>query len=281
MMLGVTAGMPCNLVVYDCMDELANFLHAPAELRERERQLLRDAAVVFTGGQSLYESKRHQHPNVHAVPSSVDVAHFARARQVLTPPPDQAEIPHPRIGYCGVVDERIHLPLLDYVARRRPDWQLVMLGPVVKIDPQILPRLANIHYLGLKTYDELPHYLSGWDVAIMPFAQNASTRYISPTKTPEYLAAGKPVVSTPIADVVEPYGRLELVRIAKDLPGFVAQLEAALGKSTPDLAARRDAFLEAMSWDATWKRMDHLLEQARAVPLNARRARPTESGSHV
>src|SRR4051794_1186902 len=193
-------------VVYDCMDELSAFAGAPASLRARERELLTRADVVFTGGQSLYEAKRGAHPNVHAFPSSVDVNHFAAARRRHDDPPDQQAIPRPRIGFFGVVDERMDMALLSGVAERRPDWHLVLLGPVVKIDPAVLPERANVHHLGPKPYAELPQYIASWDVAMLPFARNEATRFISPTKTPEYLAAGRPVVSTSIRDVVRPYG---------------------------------------------------------------------------
>ena len=182
------------------------FSRAPPKLRAREADLFRRSSLVFTGGQSLYEAKKHQHKDVHAFPSSVDVAHFGQGRNPLPEPADQAGIPHPRAGYCGVVDERMDRELLGAVARLRPDVHFVMLGPVVKIDAASLPHAPNIHYLGSKNYKELPAYLSGWDAALLPFAHNEATRYVSPTKTPEYLAAGKPVVSTSIRDVVRPYG---------------------------------------------------------------------------
>jgi glycosyltransferase involved in cell wall biosynthesis len=281
MMLAVSAGLPRDLVVYDCMDELANFLFAPPELQARERELLRLADIVFTGGRALYEAKRSLHRNVHAMPSSVDVAHFRRARSVLAEPADQAAIAHPRLGYCGVVDERMDLELITGIAQRRPAWQLVMLGPVVKIDPAQLPRLPNIHYLGLKTYDELPPYLSGWDAALLPFALNDATHFISPTKTPEYLAAGKPVVSTPIRDVVEPYGRLGVVHIAAGHAAFIAAIERALAERNLELDARRDALLAEMSWDATWQRMLDQVEQAQAVRSPRAAAAELASDTHV
>jgi UDP-galactopyranose mutase len=249
-------------IVYDCMDELSAFAHAPAALKRNESELLRRAHLVFTGGQSLYEAKRDAHPNVHAFPSSVDVAHFAQARQITTDPPDQASIARPRLGFFGVIDERMDIDLVAGVAAARPDWQLVMLGPVVKIDPAVLPRPGNVHYLGAKKYDELPRYIAGWDVALLPFARNDATRYISPTKTPEYMAAGKPVVSTSIRDVVRPYGQQGLVRIADTVDTFVAACEAALAE---DAAVRRreaDAFLRQTSWDGTWARMRRLLDAA-------------------
>ena len=218
-------------VAYDCMDELSAFKGASSELPILERRLLRRADVVFTGGQSLFEAKKTEHPNIHAMPSSVDVAHFATARHAVNEPPDQRDIPTPRLGFFGVLDERLDIALVEGLADARPDWQLVMVGPVVKIDPADLPRRSNIHYLGAKTYAELPLYLAGWDVALLPFARNEATRFISPTKTPEYLAAGRPVVSTSIRDVVTPYGDLGLVAIADTVdeirPGVRRCLERA------------------------------------------------------
>ena len=260
MALAFTAHLKPDAIIYDCMDELSAFANAPAELKLREMELLRRADVVFTGGQSLYEAKRHAHPNIHAFPSSVDVAHFAQARRITTDPADQAAIPHPRLGFFGVIDERMDLALLAGIAAVRPDWQLVMLGPVVKIDPAILPRSANIHYLGAKTYQELPHYIAGWDVALLPFAHNESTRFISPTKTPEYMAAGKPVVSTSIRDVVRPYGQQGLVRIADSVDAFVEACEASLGEDAATRLRNADVFLRQTSWDGTWTRMRHLLD---------------------
>ncbi|WP_437597373.1 glycosyltransferase [Sorangium sp. So ce590] len=247
--------------VYDCMDELSAFSGAPPALKVREAELLRRADLVFAGGASLYEAKRALHRSVHAFPSSVDVAHFARARAASrAEPADQAEIPRPRLGFFGVLDERMDLDLLAAVAALRPAWQIVLVGPVVKIDRATLPRAPNIHVLGQRPYEELPAYLGGWDVALLPFARNEATRFISPTKTPEYLAGGRPVVSTSIRDVVRPYGELGLVRIA-DAPGdFVAAVEAALAEERGALLARADDFLGQGSWDATWARMDRLLE---------------------
>jgi UDP-galactopyranose mutase len=249
-------------IVFDCMDELSAFANAPAALKDRERELLQRASVVFTGGQSLYEAKRDKHPNVHAMPSSVDVAHFAKARYSPGDPGDQTSIGHPRLGFFGVIDERMDLDLVAGVARARPDWHLVMIGPVVKIDPATLPRAANIHYLGPKSYMELPQYLSGWDVALLPFARNDATRYISPTKTPEYLAAGKPVVSTSICDVVRPYGQRGLARIADTADAFVDACEAALAEDAASRIRDADAFLRQTSWDGTWTQMRQLLEAA-------------------
>jgi glycosyltransferase involved in cell wall biosynthesis len=253
--------LDARAVVYDCMDELSAFKGAPPTLLENERRLFGRARVVFTGGISLYEAKRRQHPSVHAFPSSVEVGHFRRAREPLADPPDQASIPRPRIGHYAVLDERLDTGLLAGIADARPDWQLILVGPVVKIDPAELPRRPNIHYLGGKSYAELPAYLAGWDAAFMPFALNESTRFISPTKTPEYLAAGRPVVSTPITDVVRSYGERGLVRIASAPAEFVAALEATLdgGWDRRAWLAEVDELLAQMSWDITWNRMKELL----------------------
>ncbi|MEO8191352.1 MAG: glycosyltransferase family 1 protein [Acidobacteriota bacterium] len=249
-------------VVYDCMDELSAFSGAPKALREREAELLVRADLVLTGGQSLYEAKENLHPNVHAFPSSVDVKHFASARQISADPVDQSPIPGPRLGFFGVIDERMDLELVRGVAQARPDWQLVFLGPMCKIDPSSFPALPNVHRLGRKAYKDLPSYVAGWDVALLPFARNESTKFISPTKTPEYLAAGKPVVSTSIRDVVRPYGQQGLARIADTVPGFVAAVEAALTENAEERIARADAFLSRISWERTWSGIRRILDEA-------------------
>jgi UDP-galactopyranose mutase len=266
MAMGFTRHLTPAAVVYDCMDELSAFKHAPPALRDRERELFKRADLVFTGGQSLYEAKRHQHPRVYAFPSSIDAAHFAQARKIKDEPLDQAGLAHPRLGFFGVIDERLDIELLDGLAAARPDWQLVMIGPVVKIDPADLPSRPNIHYLGSKSYKELPAYLAGWDVALLLFARNESTRYISPTKTPEYLAAGCPVVSTSIRDVVRPYGQQQMVRIADTVADFVAAVEAAMKDDAPARLRQVDAFLSQTSWDETWARMSRLIEEVVAAP---------------
>ena len=250
--------------IYDCMDELSAFKGAPARLQEYEKRLFQSVDLVFTGGQSLYEAKRTQHKAIYAFPSSIDVPHFQQARRVQAEPPDQKDIPFPRLGFFGVIDERFDIQLLDEVATMRPDWHFVMIGPVVKIHPESLPQRANIHYLGPKKYDELPRYLAGWDVALLLFARNESTRFISPTKTPEYLAAGKPVISTSIRDVVRPYGELGLVRIA-DAPGEFIQAAGELLAKAENSAwlTQVDHFLADMSWDQTWRQMWSLVEQVR------------------
>ena len=263
MMLPFSRHLDTSAVVYDCMDELSKFRFAPECLLDLEQELIERADLVFTGGASLYEAKKDRHSNVHCFPSSVDIKHFAKARRELEQPADQAELKHPRLGFYGVIDERFDIDLLREMADMRPDWSFVMVGPVVKIGEDELPRAANIHYLGGKTYDQLPTYLSGWDVALMPFAINESTLFISPTKTPEYLAGGKPVVSTPVRDVVRSYGHLEGVHIAHDADGFVRCCEKALEQSREggEWLAEADLVLSATSWETTQARMSGLIAE--------------------
>ena len=262
MMLGWSDHLNPIAVVYDCMDQLSAFKGAPPELTVREAELLSLSDLVFTGGHSLFEAKRESHPAVHAFPSSIDVPHFARALNSDADPADLAGIPGPRIGFIGVIDERLDTGLLDQIAALRPDWQFIMIGPVVKIEESDLPKRENIHYLGGKSYPELPDYIGRWDVAMMPFAMNESTKYISPTKTPEYLAAGRPVVSTPIRDVVRPYGDKGLVYIASTAKEFVEGIEKGLNMDLEAHRAAANEFLADMSWDATFDEMLNLINAA-------------------
>jgi UDP-galactopyranose mutase len=265
-------------VVYDCMDELSAFAGAPPELRALEQQLFARCDIVFTGGYSLHEAKRRFHSQVHAIPSSVDVEHFALARSPLGEPADQAHVPHPRLGYCGVIDERLDLGLIGAVAAARPDWHLVFVGPVTKIDPLSLPRADNIHYLGGRAYHELPEYLSGWDVALLPFAHNESTRFISPTKTPEYLAAGRQVVSTSVRDVVRTFGDSGFVEIADGAGDFIAAIETCLTRKDPQRQQKVDRYLALQSWDRTWARMQALMSRALSAGSAPGLTRPAYEG---
>lgn len=256
MMLPFSEHIEAAATIYDCMDELANFRFAPAELVNLEQRLMARADLVFTGGYSLYDAKKARHGNIHPFPSSVDKAHFAKARTYRGTCSEYNAMPRPRFGFYGVVDERMDVDLLALLADARTNWQIVILGPVVKISQADLPRRPNIHYLGGRSYAELPAHLASWDVALMPFAINASTRFISPTKTPEYLAGGKPVVSTPIIDVVRHYGDLDSVFVA-DRTQFVEACEKALAlaRSGENWLERTDERLKGLSWDKTAEQM--------------------------
>lgn len=246
-----------ELVVYDCMDELSAFKFAPQSLKELEKELLKKADIVFTGGQSLYEAKKDQHSNIHPFPSSIDKKHFKSARTI------RAALNKPEVktdgftlGFYGVIDERFDIELIKGIADARPNWQIVLIGPVVKIDPAQLPTNKNIQYPGSKNYEELPAYLAEWDFALIPFLLNESTKFISPTKTPEYLAAGVPVVSTAIRDVVNPYGKNKLVKIAGTAEEFIMEIEDQLQTIEKNSWIKKvDEFLAQNSWDNTCSRM--------------------------
>ncbi|MBX9578839.1 MAG: FAD-dependent oxidoreductase [Gemmataceae bacterium] len=277
--LPLADGLNPRVVVFDKMDDLASFQGASPALKQREADLLARADVVFTGGPSLYRATKDRHPNCHCFSSSVDTAHFGKAAGPLPEPAGQAGIPRPRLGYFGVIDERFDAPLLAAAADARPDWQWVMVGPVVKIDPATLPRRPNIHYLGQQGYADLPNFLAGWDVALLPFARNESTRLISPTKVLEYMAAGKPVVSTRIADIVEPYGAM--VGLGDEPAEFLAACEAALNESPEAAARRRERFagvLARTSWDAAAAAMEEMIEEAAVRASVARAGRPVRTG---
>jgi UDP-galactopyranose mutase len=251
------------VTVYDCMDELSLFRGASPKIAFLERRLLKQADLVFAGGRSLYEAKRRLHARTHLFPSSVDAAHFRRARcQPFTEPLDQAGLARPRIGFFGVIDERLDYSLIDAVAAARPAWQLVMLGPTAKVDPTSLPHRPNLYWLGMKPYSELPAYLAGWEAGWMPFALNEATRFISPTKTPEFLAAGVPLVSTSVPDVVNDWKPDRLVEIADGPDAVVAALEALLTRPQQPWLARVDQRLNWLSWNATWARMQRLIQDA-------------------
>jgi UDP-galactopyranose mutase len=265
MALPLAEALAPDVVVYDCMDELSLFLGAPPELLSREASLIECADVMFTGGPSLFRAKQDRHPNVHCFPSSVDAAHFRVQGRELAEPDDQAGLPHPRFGFYGVIDERLDLPLLEFIAKAHPEWQIVLVGPIVKIDPASLPQRENIHYLGQRSYQELPRYLAGWDVCLLPFARNDATRFISPTKTLEYMAAELPIVSTPITDVAEPYG--SIVYLGDTPAEFLAACEAALAagpEERGDRAAKMRRVLAGTSWDVTVSAMESLLAAALA-----------------
>jgi UDP-galactopyranose mutase len=248
--------LDADLIIYDCMDQLSAFKGASPRLGELEQELFRTADLVTCGGRMLYQDKRARHPNTHLFPSSIDASHFARARALSK---QRAANKHPVLGYFGVIDERLDLQLIADLARLRPEWTIEMIGPVAKIDPSSLPNLPNIAWTGQADYEDLPERLAAWDVGFMPFAMNEATRYISPTKTPEFLAAGVPVVSTPVRDVVTPYGDAGLVEIAEDARSLAGAVERVLRRPYSPWLASVDAMLATMSWDQTFGQMHALM----------------------
>lgn len=262
-------------VIYDCMDELSMFKGAPPQLLVQEAALFRVADIVFTGGRSLYNAKQARHPNVHCFPSSVDALHF---RPGVHDHPLQGSLPRPRLGYCGVIDERIDIELVAGIATARPEWQIVMVGPTAKINPDSLPKCSNIHWLGQQSYADLPAFINGWDVCLLPFALNDATRFISPTKTLEYMACGKPSVSTAIRDVVEPYGHL--VPIRADAAGFVEACETFIQCPAHEQKihqAKVDVIIANTSWDATAAAMVDLID----IAQSARETRPSSATTNI
>ena len=277
MAVPLAAGLRPSGIVYDCMDELTLFKNAPRQLVQRENVLFKEADLVFTGGPSLYNSKKSRHPSVHCFPSSVDARHFSQASgdHAL-----QAGVPRPRLGYCGVIDERINMDLIDAMATAHPEWQIMMVGPVVKIDPNGLPRQKNIHWLGQQSYNDLPSFICGWDVCLMPFALNEATRFISPTKMLEYIACGRPSVSTSIRDVVEPYGHV--VSIADTPQDYVAACEAILARTPEQQAAHSAELAQAISrtsWDRTAQAMADLIAAADQVKRDLDKADEAEDAT--
>jgi len=262
MALEYTSHLKPKITIFDSMDELSAFRFAPPQLLEYEEKLFSKADIVFTGGYSLYEAKKDRHHNIYPFPSSIDKDHFQKARYNEIEQADQKDIPHPRFGFFGVIDERFDIALLKEVSQKRPDWHFVIIGPVVKIDPAELPKAENIHYLGPKKYEELPHYISHWDIALVLFAINESTEFISPTKTPEYLSAGLPVISSPIKDIVRTYGEENLVYIANNAETFIASGEEELQKnSRTEWLSKVDDFLADDSWDNTFEKMSFLINK--------------------
>jgi glycosyltransferase involved in cell wall biosynthesis len=280
MALPLLQGLNPSLVVYDCMDELAAFKNPPKQLLQRESALLNLADLVFTGGPSLYEAKKDRHANAHCFSSSVDARHFRQALDSAISHPDQAHVAGPRLGFYGVIDERFDTNLVRQMAAAHPEWQIVLVGPVVKIDPAELPRADNVHYMGQRNYDELPKFLAGWDLCLLPFAMNDSTKFISPTKVLEYMAAEKLSVSTPITDVKVPYG--DVVAIASTAEEYIAACERMLAESEEGkarLVERMRDIVANTSWDKTASRMHELISTTTPGETRSAAASVLEAGT--
>ena len=262
-------------VVYDCMDELANFRFAPADIAERERFLMAKADVVFTGGYQLFQSKSRYHHNVHFFGCGVDVDHNSRARSAQTQlPADVAQLPHPIFGYFGVIDERIDYELLAQLAQRFPNASVVMIGPLAKVDRAMLPSLENIHWLGQRAYDDLPAYLKAFDVCLMPFALNEATRYINPTKTLEYMAAGKPIVSTAVPDVVHNF--TPVVEIGYSANEFITAVQRAFTKFDRNRAQLGIERANGATWESIVASMRSYVLNEGSRPLSGYRSHTSD-----
>jgi glycosyltransferase involved in cell wall biosynthesis len=248
-------------VVYDCMDELSQFAFAPSELVERERKLIEAADVIFTGGRRLYEAKSRLHHNVHFFGCGVDADHFGKAMSHATATAGQlVGLPRPVLGYIGVIDERLDYDLIAYLADRLPHATLAMVGPVVKVDVASVPQRANIHWFGQQDYAMLPSFLKGFDVALMPFALNKATEYINPTKTLEYMAAGRPIVSTAVPDVVHNF--TPVVSIGGSHRSFLEAVQLAVTEPDTQLVELGRRRARAASWERVASEMSRLMEDA-------------------
>ncbi len=253
-----------SAIVYDCMDELSQFKGAPPALVERERDLLRVADVVFAGGRKMHESKSRFNANCHFYGCGVDVEHFGRARDAKTSvPDDMAALSGPTLGYFGVVDERLDYELLAKLADADPDWNIVMVGPMTKIDPAIVPQRPNLHWLGGREYSRLPAYAKGFDVCLMPFARNEATEYINPTKALEYMATARPIVSSDVPDVVSNFS--SVVGIARSHDEFIALCRTALQSPDQQAVARGVQMAEDNTWDAIVAKLEAHIDDVLAA----------------
>jgi glycosyltransferase involved in cell wall biosynthesis len=249
--------------VYDCMDELSQFKGAPPEIRKREAELLAKADVVFTGGRKMWESKSRHNTNCHFYGCGVDLAHFSKARSPQTVvPPDIAGLPKPVFGYFGVIDERMDYELVAALAQAHPEWSIVMVGPVTKVDEKALPRPHNVHWLGGRDYATLPAYCKGFDVCLMPFALNEATEYINPTKALEYMATGRTIVSSAVSDVVRNFG--SVVKIANSHAEFISLCEAALKNPEAEVIERGIEMAAENSWESIIEKMESHIADALA-----------------
>ena len=248
-------------VIYDAMDELSQFSGAPRALIDNEARLMEYADVVFTGGYELSLKKKQRHDNVQFFGCGVEFDHFAQAQDPSTIiPPDIDFMARPILGWFGVVDERVDYNLVGEMARMKPGWSFAMVGPVVKVDPNLLPHFPNLYFLGGRDYSVLPNYCRAFDICMMPFALNAATEYINPTKALEYFATGRPVISTPVKDVVRQHG--DLVEIVKTPAEFVRAAERLLGDPPRDRIERAVEKARRSSWESVVQNMQDLIKEA-------------------
>ncbi|GAB3512776.1 glycosyltransferase family protein [Emticicia fontis] len=247
-----------RVVVYDCCTPIRSTQPALIDI---ENELISQSDLVFTNGKSLYEAKQNWHPQVYNFPSSIDKEHFMQARIELPEPADQEEILLPRLGLYGAIDECFDVELLRALSDRRPDWQFVLIGPIVGIDEDKLPKAENIHYLGTKSYQEMPSYISGWNAALLLVSTSIASQAHIPTRTPEYLAAFKPIISTPVPDIISPYQEMGLVNTAENVFEFETAIEEVLlHDKRKEWKKNIDEFLKTHSWDITWQQMRHLIK---------------------
>ena len=249
-------------LVYHCVDDFSAFEGASQAIVRYEEELCRRADAIIACSQPLFESRGQWNPNTFLLRHGVEYAHFARALDPeLSEPDDLAGIPHPRIGFHGLIAEWVDLRLLRLVADAMPDAHIVLIGQANRALRE-LEGAPNMHHLQRKPYEQLPAYCKGMDVAVLPFAPGPLTAASNPLKLREYLSAGLPVVATdiPEARALIPAG----VRVARDDTEFLAQIQAALLAPGPDAA--RSARMAGETWDAKAEEVSRILEPgARSV----------------
>lgn len=253
-----------KLIVYDCMDDFTSLL-STYEDRERnagnEEMLLKKADMVFAGGYSIADLKRDSRERIHVFPSAVEIDHFKNAlSDNLVLPDDIKSIPHPILGYWGAIDERVDHDLLKKLAIKHPEWSIVLLGPIVRHkvgDSSYLHEIKNIFWLGPKDYSLLPGYAKAFDVCLIPFVLTREGKSLSPTKTLEYLATGKPVVSTPVTDVVRFYDRV--IGIADGPDEFEMAVLRCMKEDDASMKQKRINFTRNRSWEDTAENMEKLI----------------------
>jgi len=246
-----------RMVIYHCVDEYSEFSGVPKDVIVRmEQDLIRRADIVFTSAEKLCDERRQVNPRTYFIPHGVDVAHFSRALDPAIEVPEEIRrLAKPVIGFFGLLADWVDLDMIGALARARPQWSFALVGKV-QTDLGAVARLPNVHRLGQQPYTALPAYCRGFDVGLIPFRMNELTLRVNPLKLREYLAAGLPVVSTPLPEVVRYNG---LVHIAVNEAGFLRAIDAALKERSPEQDRRRVEAMRGESWEARVSEMSDVI----------------------
>ena len=255
-------------LIYYCVDEWSAFTFLNSQLMEQmEQSLIRQSDLVIASAEKLYATKRHLNPETHLVSHGVDSEHFAKAQAASTEVAvELRQTKHPVIGFWGLIGEWIDLDLIRYMAERRPDWSIALIGKA-DVSCAVLKGLANVHLIGSRSYESLPRFAKGFAAAILPFKVNRLTENVNPIKLREYLAAGLPVVSTALPEVKQYDG---VVRIGHTRDEFVEQVAAAVREAGPAAVRKRMDAVSHESWDARVEHISRLVEQCRPASHSIR-----------
>lgn len=259
-MAGVVGRLGESLSVYYCTDEHAAFPGVEGNsIRRAEEELLRKVTLGFATSPTILKNKKRIKPNFYYIPHGVDFDNFSRAQdQTLSIPEDVCDLPHPLIGYFGAIDRWLDIELIEYLARSRPTWSFVFIGKHAT-DVSALSALPNAHFLGQRSFRELPRYGRAFDVAIIPFRINDLTVSVSPIKLKEYLAMGKPVVSTPLPSVVEYAAATGYVEVAGNPPHFLELIEQVLRNDSPTFVLARQESVRRDTWESRVETISRIL----------------------